>query len=685
LTHYRRGAILLDPYGPRHEASAFEVISMRLWDWVEHRTGVAALLRKLLYEDIPGGAKWRYVWGSVLFFLFITQVLTGGLMMTVYAPSATTAWSSVWYIQTEMTLGWLIRGLHHFAAQALVVLMPVHVLQVLIAKAYRAPREFNWWIGVGLFHVVLALALTGYLLPWDQKGYWATKVATNIMGLTPVIGEDLQRVVVGGGDYGHLTLTRFFTLHVMVLPGAFVALLAGHVALFRRHGVTADPRDAQKPTGHFWPEQLLMDSLACLAVLLALVTVAWYAHDIAGSALLDAPADPTSTDYPARPEWYFLCLFQMLKYFEGPALEVVGAIVVPGAIVTLVMLFPLLHHVLSKRTAHRLVMGVSSAILAGIVALTGLAWLDDRNPTDEAVAAVTAKLERGDALSDEDGRVLRARTFHDQRAQSDRVARRAFALAAEKGIPPAGPLELLRSDPMLQGPVLFAANCAACHRFQGHDGRGRIPTERATSSDLGGFGSSRWIRGLLADPMDEKYFGLMVREDGSAGHTRMADVVDDLVADHEDADDLPALEAKLDAVSAYLADEAVHPGRFAHVTQDTAEAALAAADDPVLSDEDRRIVTGRAVFNAVCNECHSFQGVRAGTRNGPEFFGYGSVAWIEHMIAAPGADDRYRDRGRESALMPSFRDRLAPEQIRLIAEWLHATAHPAIGDGRGGD
>ncbi len=151
---------------------------MRLLDWVEHRTGVAALLRKLLYEDIPGGARWRYVWGSVLVFLFIIQVLTGGLLMTVYAPSATTAWSSVWYIQTQMTLGWLIRGLHHFAAQALVVLMLVHVLQVLIAKAYRPPREFNWWFGVGLFHVVLALALTGYLLPWDQKGYWATKVAT---------------------------------------------------------------------------------------------------------------------------------------------------------------------------------------------------------------------------------------------------------------------------------------------------------------------------------------------------------------------------------------------------------------------------------------------------------------------------------------------------------------------------
>ena len=648
---------------------------MRLLDWVEHRTGVVALLRKLLYEDIPGGAKWRYVWGSVLVFLFITQVLTGVLMMTVYAPSATTAWSSVWYIQTQMTLGWLIRGLHHFAAQALVVLMPLHVLQVLIAKAYRPPREFNWWLGVGLFHVVLALALTGYLLPWDQKGYWATKVSTNIMGITPLIGESLQRVVVGGSDYGHLTLTRFFTLHVMVLPGAFVALLAAHVALFRRHGVTSDPRDVKKPTGNFWPEQLLKDSVACLVVLLGLMTIAWYTHSIAGSTLLDAPADPTSTDYPARPEWYFLFLFQMLKYFEGPTLEVLGAIVLPGVIVTVVMLFPLLGAVFSKRTAHRLTLGVSGTIFAGMGLLTALAWLDDRNPTDDAVAAVAVKQANGDELSSGDTQVLRARAFHDRRADADRVAQRAFVLAAEKGIPPAGPLELLRSDPMLQGPLLFAANCAACHRFNGHDGRGRIPVEEADSSDLGGFGSSRWIRGLLADPMDQKYFGLMVRDDGRPGHTKMADVVDDLRADYEDADDLPALEEKLDAVSAYLADEALYPGRFAHVTQDSAEAALSAVDGSNLSDEDRRIVTGRAFFIAVCNECHSYQGERAGTRKAPEFFGYGSVEWIERMIATPAADDRYRDRGRESAMMPAFRDRLTPRQIRMIAEWIHAGAH----------
>ena len=137
-----------------------------------------------------------------------------------------------------MRAGWLVRGIHHFGAQAMVVLLAAHLVQTAIFGAYKRPREVNWYLGLGLLLVTLAFALTGYLLPWDQKGYWATRVATNIVGGVPLVGRALEELVVGGPAYGHLTLTRFYALHVGVLPAAALLLLAAHLALFRRHGVT---------------------------------------------------------------------------------------------------------------------------------------------------------------------------------------------------------------------------------------------------------------------------------------------------------------------------------------------------------------------------------------------------------------------------------------------------------------
>ena len=201
------------------------------------------LVRAALYEPIPGGARWRYVWGSTLVMAFATQVITGMFLWMAYSPSTQTAWESVFYIQHEMWGGWLLRGIHHFMAQAMVVLLALHLLQVVWDGAYRAPRELNFVIGLVLMLIVLGLALTGYLLPWDQKGYWATTVATNLASQAPVVGPDLRKLAIGGSDYGHHTLTRFFALHAGVLPGLLVVFLAMHVALFRRHGLHArEPR-----------------------------------------------------------------------------------------------------------------------------------------------------------------------------------------------------------------------------------------------------------------------------------------------------------------------------------------------------------------------------------------------------------------------------------------------------------
>ena len=154
-----------------------------LMDWLDARTGIRRLTHEALMENIPGGARWRYVWGSALTFCLFVQFVTGAILWTAYSPGAQSAWESVYYIQHEMVGGWFLRGLHHYTAQLMVVLLVLHLMQVVIDGAYKAPREVNFWFGLGLLMLTLGLALTGYLLPWDQKGYWATKVATNIATL----------------------------------------------------------------------------------------------------------------------------------------------------------------------------------------------------------------------------------------------------------------------------------------------------------------------------------------------------------------------------------------------------------------------------------------------------------------------------------------------------------------------
>jgi ubiquinol-cytochrome c reductase cytochrome b subunit len=244
----------------------------RLHDWIDHRTGHGAIVHDALYERIPSGARFRYITGSMLVFAFVTQAITGIFLWMAYSPSSQTAYESVYYIQHHMTGGWLLRGIHHFMAQAMVVVMALHPLQVVWDGAYRAPREFNHWLGLVLLQIVLGLGLTGYLLPWDQKGYWATNVATNLATLVPMVGKDLQQIAVGGNAYGHHTLTRFFAMHAGVLPVALVIVLAAHVALFRRHGITAKITPGRADE-YFWPRQVLFDALGCFVLLVIVLLI----------------------------------------------------------------------------------------------------------------------------------------------------------------------------------------------------------------------------------------------------------------------------------------------------------------------------------------------------------------------------------------------------------------------------
>jgi ubiquinol-cytochrome c reductase cytochrome b subunit len=461
----------------------------RLIEWLNHRTGVDALMHDALYENIPSGARWRYVSGSMLVFAFATQVITGLFLWMSYSPSSQTAWESVYYIQHHMTGGWLLRGIHHFMAQAMVVLLGVHLLQVVVDGAYRAPREVNYWLGLILMKIVLGLGLTGYLLPWDQKGYWATNVATNLMTLVPFIGAELQQVVLGGSEYGHHTLTRFFALHAGVLPALLVAFLGMHIAVFRRHGITARVTPG-RPDQTFWPHQVLLDGLASLA-LLVVICLATINFDFAGviagrigpeyghGAELGAPADPSEQYSAARPEWYFLFLFQLLKYFHGD-IEWVGALAIPGAVMLVLFLMPITGRV---RVGHYFNVLFVLAVLVGAGVLTGLAFVDD----NYHVVAERLKMDQDDEATQR--KIAEAMKFNQAKEDAEREAERIIELVdrrvlTESGelsdallIPRQGAVYLLRNDPAVQGPKLFARHCASCHDYR-HPGPLALSTEK---------------------------------------------------------------------------------------------------------------------------------------------------------------------------------------------------------------
>jgi quinol-cytochrome oxidoreductase complex cytochrome b subunit len=209
--------------------------------WLDERTGWKQIWTILFLRKIPK-VNWAYTLGSATLFVAINQIVTGILLTIFYVPSPQDAYDSVRYITNTVTLGWLIRGLHHWGASAMVVLAVAHMLRVIIHGAYKYPREVTWITGVGLLLVVIAFGFTGYLLPWDQKAYWATTVGTRIVEVTPIIGDWLLRLLRGGTQLSGVTLTRFFGMHVWVLPAALLLLLATHIFLVFRIGISAPPK-----------------------------------------------------------------------------------------------------------------------------------------------------------------------------------------------------------------------------------------------------------------------------------------------------------------------------------------------------------------------------------------------------------------------------------------------------------
>jgi len=342
----------------------------RLFQWLDERTRFQAARHVLLDEPIPPGTGWIFTLGSVLLALISVQLLTGAFLTLYYAPTPDHAYESVRFINSTAS-GRLVRGLHHFSASFLVVFLVLHMLRVVVLGSFKPPREITWLSGLALLGLVLAFALTGYLLPWDQRAYWATVVTINIARLEPLAGEIIAAVLQGGSTIGALTLTRWYAAHVIFLPALLVLLIVAHIVMMRLQGSSGPLRPKPGPPFPFYPYQAFRDTVVVSVVLLAVVAFAWR-----GMPPLEGPADPTDANYIPRPEWYFLGLFQLLKYFPG-RWEVVGAIIIPGVVAAFLALLPWIDRGPERDPRRRpLIMATVLTGLLAVVVLTALGWRD---------------------------------------------------------------------------------------------------------------------------------------------------------------------------------------------------------------------------------------------------------------------------------------------------------------------
>ncbi len=471
-------------------------------NWIEKRTGFVSLTKEFLTEDVPGGASYWYVFGSATLFAMIVQIVTGIFLTFFYAPSAATAWESTRAIYLNPFTHFLL-SVHYWGASAMIALVFLHLLQVLIWGAYKAPRELQWVVGVILLLVTLVLGLTGYLLPWDMDAYFASQVSLNITGLAPVLGPFIQHVAQGGGSMGTATINRFFGLHVWLMPAVLVMLVGAHLAIFRHNGsagpVVDDPRKL-KP-GRFWPDQMFMDGAFSLFVFAVIIFLSFFFPPY-----LDAKADPTKFFVP-YPAWYFLSLFGLLSLVPpeisiGPltiSMELIATIVVPTIFLLVVLLIPWL-----DRSTTR-----------GFSARAGILWI-----TTIVVATIA-----GLSIYAQIGIMTKQAAAPPSPPEATVLAAPAEAAEPSGGSAGAG----VAGGANAAGAKVYASNCSSCHGAQGQGTPGAFPplannpvvtgdANKVVGIVLGGLHGAIVVGG-------QSYNGMMPSWKGTLSSKDVADVI----------------------------------------------------------------------------------------------------------------------------------------------------------------
>jgi len=317
-------------------SSSDHKLTARLYRWFDERFKLDALVEYMRGKVVPVHRHSAfYYFGGISLFLFVVQVLTGIMLLMYYRPGADSAYESVQFIISNVSFGWLVRALHSWSANLMILAVFIHMFSVYFTSAYRKPRELTWLSGIALLGLALMFGFSGYLLPWNQLSFFATRVGTGMVGTVPVIGKELLIIMRGGGEVTGATIGRFFGLHVAILPGLTVLVLSAHLLFLQRQGMS-EPLDwANKPASEkryqkFFPNFLLRDLLVWLIVLNILAILAVFFPDGVGVVHwpLGVKADPFAPPPPViRPEWYFMFAFQALRFLPAHIWFVEGELV----------------------------------------------------------------------------------------------------------------------------------------------------------------------------------------------------------------------------------------------------------------------------------------------------------------------------------------------------------------------
>jgi cytochrome b6 len=352
-----------------------------LWVWLDERLGLHEVEKLARKKDVPVHRHtiWYYLGGMTLF-LFLIQVATGILLLFYYRPSAEDAYESIQFLMSEVEFGWLVRSIHSWSSNLMIFTAFLHLLSVMLLKAYRKPREITWLSGVALLGLAMGFGFTGYLLPWNELAYFATRVGTQITEAVPLVGSFIGSLLRGGDDVTGATLTRFYAFHVAVLPMAATFLLGMHLFMVQKHGMSVPPdverQGGKKSVMPFFPNFLLRDLVGWLCALAILAALAAYLP-----AELGEKADPFApAPIGIKPEWYFMFMFQTLKYLpahilwmEGEVVGILGFMLAGLAF----LIFPFLDRRSAQDKPSRLFTWITIGIVVYIIVLTYLGYTAD--------------------------------------------------------------------------------------------------------------------------------------------------------------------------------------------------------------------------------------------------------------------------------------------------------------------